>query len=235
MISHGQTSIMVDCGLSRKRTVERMKDRGIDPASISAIFVTHEHKDHIAGINVFVKKFGTPVMATRALADELKVSDQLINEISAGGTDRISDITVRSVSVPHDAADPVQFVMEGGNLKFGILTDIGHVTEEVVEHYEQCDALFVEANHDREMLWNGEYPDFLKQRVGGDFGHLSNEQTLEFIDSVLHEGLKTVVIGHISKKNNAMDLLHEQFDRFSDSLELRFASQESGTEWIDVA
>ena len=226
---------MVDCGFSAKETVARLKRREIDPYRITAILATHEHSDHIKGIPVFANRYQVPVFATNGTLSKLqKVDQSLVASFKGGATLSFDDITVRSVSVPHDAKDPTQFVFRTQSSRFGLLTDIGHPSDSVVEQYQHCDALFVESNYDYDMLWNGEYPLFLKQRISGNRGHLSNDQTEEFLGAVMHDNLKTLVIGHISESNNSSSLLHQKYENLGQRLQLLFASQRDGTDWISV-
>lgn len=209
--------------------------KGIDPREITAIFVTHEHSDHIRGVRMFANRFGIPVFATAGTFSKIvKLDRALVNEFEGGETISICGIKVRSVDVPHDAREPTQFVFESSGSRFGLLTDIGSITDAVVDHYSGCDSLFVESNHDIEMLWNGNDPEFLKYRVSSDLGHLSNDQAREFLRRVKHSRLSNVVIGHVSQRNNNSEVLLREYDQLRREVEVRFATQEQGTPWISV-
>lgn len=147
----------------------------------------------------------------------------------------IGCVNVTPVPVPHDAREPTQFVIDGAGVSVGVLTDIGHVTTHVREVYRRCNALLVEANHDRDMLWGGTYPPQLKRRIASDVGHLSNEQTVALLDAIGSDDMREVVIGHISEQNNCAQRLGQAFAGLKARLpRLRFATQREGFGWIDV-
>jgi phosphoribosyl 1,2-cyclic phosphodiesterase len=139
------------------------------------------------------------------------------------------------VPVPHDAREPTQFVFEGAGVRIGVLTDLGYVTPHVCEVYRRCDALLVEANHDRDMLFGGTYPPQLKRRIASSFGHLSNEQTVALLREIASTGLREVIVGHISEQNNCAERLTRAFADVRTRLpRLRFATQRDGFGWVDL-
>lgn len=212
-----------------------LASRGLHPSEISAIFVTHEHSDHIRGVRMLANRFDIPVFATVGTLSKIaNLEPWLVNEIEAGDIVSIHGIKVRSVDVPHDAREPTQFVFESPTERFGLLTDIGSINDVVVEHYSGCDSLFVESNHDLDMLWNGNDPDFLKRRVSGDRGHLSNRQAKEFLTRVKHSRLSNIVIGHVSQRNNNAEVLEREYEQLNREHVLTFATQETGTRWLSV-
>ncbi len=226
------TTVLVDCGFSRARTIERLQRRGVDPEDVDAIFVTHEHSDHISGVRLFANRFNRPVFATSGTLSAIdKLADPLIEEIKAGDCVDIGNLKIQSVSVPHDAREPTQFIFDSQQYCLGILTDIGVVTDHVIDQYSRCNALFVESNHDIDMLWSGNDPQYLKSRVSGDRGHLSNDQTKDFIGEILHNQLNTIAIGHISQRNNSMDVLYREYAELMRIRSVEFATQEDGTPW----
>ena len=236
MICHGETTVLVDCGFGLKATLDRLNEWDVCPEDIDSILVTHEHSDHIRGVRMLANKLQVPVKATAGTLQKTngQLNPGLADPIQAGDSFRVGEITVHSVSVPHDANDPTQFVFESDDGRFGLLTDIGTPIPQVVDHYLGCDALFVESNHDTEMLQYGPYPYSLKARVGGPFGHMSNDEAKEFPQQVKHEGLHTVVIGHISQKNNSMAVLEREYRSLSSEIVVHYASQDDGTNWIQV-
>lgn len=235
VVRNGKSTLLIDCGFGITRTVDSLVERGVDPSQISAIFVTHEHTDHIRGVHMLANRFGIPVFATAGTFSKIaRLNSVLVNEIKAGDVVSIHGIKVRSVEVPHDAREPTQFVVESPNERFGLLTDIGSINDVVTDHYSGCDALFVESNHDINMLWNGNDPEFLKYRVSGDQGHLSNSQAKEFLARVKHTRLNNVVIGHVSQRNNDSEILQREYEQLNNELALTFATQESGTAWLPV-
>lgn len=235
VVSSGKATILVDCGFGITKTVDSLVARGVDPHEVSAIFVTHEHGDHIRGVRMLANRFDIPVFATVGTFSKIsRLDPMLVNEIRSGDVITIDGISVHSVEVPHDAREPTQFVFESTKERFGLLTDIGSINDVVVEHYSGCDSLFVESNHDIDMLWNGNDPEFLKHRVSGDLGHLSNQQAMEFLSRVKHTRLSNVVIGHVSQRNNNTEILQREYEHLKRELALTFATQESGTPWLPV-
>ncbi|MDX1455764.1 MAG: MBL fold metallo-hydrolase [Gammaproteobacteria bacterium] len=203
LVRHGETCLMVDCGFSKTETSRRLARLGLEPGDVTAIFVTHEHSDHIGGVDSFSRKFGTPVFLTagtnanagkRAVrgANLLRIEQPLV----------IGDIEVTPVPVPHDAREPAQYVFDSGQHRLGVLTDLGRLTPHVVQQYSGLDAFILEANHDEAMLANGPYPQKLKDRVGGGLGHLSNRQSAELLDMIDCSKLQHLVAAHISEHNN---------------------------------
>ena len=218
-LSDGETSILIDAGLSGKAIETRMKERGLEPANLSAILVTHEHTDHIQGVGVLSRRHGVPVFIT---AETLKAAPQLgkLHEVVPieGGLDfSIGDLAIHPFSISHDAADPVGFTVRKDGHKIGIATDLGIATGMVRTHLRDCSILVLEANHDPEMLINGPYPWHLKQRIKGRHGHLSNPDTRELLEEIRHGNLKHVVLAHLSETNNTPHTAHETIcDIFSD-------------------
>ena len=206
LVRSSQTVIMVDCGFSLKETEQRLQKLGLSGADVSALLVTHEHSDHIAGVARFSAKYNTPLYMTHGTQQYFAKRDLVlqapVNELGLEQVFYIGDIQVTPVPVPHDAKEPCQYIFNASGVTLGLLSDIGHISETVYHAYKACDALFVECNHDREMLANGPYPASLKARVRGDWGHLSNCQTVQFLADIEAASLQHLVIGHISEKNN---------------------------------
>jgi len=147
----------------------------------------------------------------------------------------VDGVGVIPVPVPHDAREPTQFVLEGAGVRVGVLTDLGHVTAHVCDVYRRCNALLVEANHDRDMLWGGTYPPALKRRIASDLGHLSNEQTVALLEDIGSDDMREVVVGHISEQNNCAQRLGRAFaDVMARLPRVRFATQRDGFGWIDL-
>ena len=234
IIEHDDTVILVDCGFSLKVTEKRLGLLGISPSKINAILVTHEHSDHIRGVSALAKKYEIPVMATAGTSKFLRNSSALnLTCIDTQSDFHIENLTVTPVLVPHDAREPVQFIIRGGLLTFGILTDVGAITEHIIELYKRCDGLMIESNHDKDMLLNGSYPRSLKDRVGSNWGHLNNKQMLYFLKNIELEQLQELVIGHISENNNSVSLVKETISEISKQLSsVSYATQNEGFDWI---
>ena len=237
LVEHGQTCLLVDCGFSLRATRDRLRELGRSIEELSGILVTHEHSDHIRGVQALSQRYQIPVYMTHGTARHRGVSEvQGRRLISGQQRFTLGEIEVQAVTVPHDAREPCQYVFEAAGCKLGILTDLGHVTPQIEQHYSDCDGLFVEANHDEDMLAQGPYPPSLKRRVGGNWGHLSNAQARGLLQNLSLGRLQHLVVGHISEKNNAPDLVAEalQLPQLDDA-SLCFAEQDEILNWIDFA
>ena len=212
LIEEDDTCLLVDLGFSVKETIERLERLNRDPSDINEILVTHEHADHINGVAAFAATFDIPIRMTPGTAytrrTEIDGAKRGLNveRLNCHKPFLVGCITVEPVPVPHDAREPCQFVFAGATDRIGLLTDTGHITPIVEQHYRQCDVLLLECNYDTEMLATGPYPHRLKQRVGGVQGHLSNEQAAGLLRKVDTDRLQHLVISHISEKNNLPSL-----------------------------
>lgn len=203
-VSDGATSILVDAGFSAREIDRRMRSQGLDPARLNAILITHEHTDHMRGVERLVRRHHLPVYLT-AGTHQGAASLQYLPEIhpfACGSEIRINTLTVRPFSISHDARDPAGFTIGANGSRIGIATDLGHVTALVREHLRGCRLLILEANHDPEMLMDGPYPWFLKQRIRSRIGHLSNQESCRLLEDILHPALEQVVLAHLSETNN---------------------------------
>ncbi len=240
VVHHGDTYILIDCGFSVKETEKRLSLHGLQGSDLTAILVTHEHSDHIRGALPLARKYQLPVMMTagtsKFLDNTSNNNDKIdLSLLESDLTFHVGDIELMPVSVAHDAREPVQFVMKGGGMTLGVLTDLGSVTPHVLDNYRCCDGLLVESNHDTAMLANGSYPSSLKKRVGGDWGHLNNQQTRQLLESIQLEQLQQLVIGHISQQNNHVDLVKEELSELSNRLStVHYACQNKGFSWIEL-
>ncbi len=202
-------SVLIDCGLSRRSLMERADELGVDMGRISAVFLTHEHSDHVGGLSVFCNRFSGGLYSTAGtIAARSYLSDLPFTLISANDAVLIGGMRVRTFHTSHDVADPFglrfDLVGDGGELldSIGYCTDTGVLTEEALDALENVRILALESNHDRRMLAEGPYPAFLKRRVGGDFGHLSNLQAAEAARQLIGPDTETFVAMHLSEKNN---------------------------------
>lgn len=240
VVHHGDTYILIDCGFSVKETEKRLSLRGLQGSDLTAILVTHEHSDHIRGVLPLAKKYKLPVMMTVGTSKFLNnnSSNNANIDLSLFESDltfHVGDFELMPVSVAHDAREPVQFVVKGGGVTLGVLTDLGSVTPHVLDNYRCCDGLLVESNHDVAMLANGSYPSSLKQRVGGDWGHLNNQQTRQLLENIQIKQLQQLVIGHISQQNNHVDLVKEELSGLGNRLsKVHYACQNNGFSWIEL-
>ena len=204
-IESGHARILLDAGLSASALASRMKTIGRNPETLDAIFLTHEHSDHVKGVGPLARRFNVPVFATAGTFENIKdFSGRLParNRIDREDRIEIEDLQVCSYPTPHDAAESVGYVFRCGALKIGYAADLGSVPDLVREILMNCDALLVESNHDIETLDNGAYSWRLKQRIKSDYGHLSNVACSDLLSSIDHKGLQTVVLVHLSRSNN---------------------------------
>jgi phosphoribosyl 1,2-cyclic phosphodiesterase len=204
LVATERTRLLVDAGLSRKETFERLQAAGCDPESLTAILITHEHTDHVCGLPAIARKLDIPVYLSRLTAPAVVWNEYSprLELFQAGATFTIGDIDVISFTIPHDAADPVAFSFRAEGIKFSIATDLGYLPESVRNNLRGSDALLLESNHDIEMLKVGPYPWSVKQRVMGRMGHLSNEVACNFVRDDLDSRTSCVILGHLSESNN---------------------------------
>ena len=204
-----QTRVLLDCGFGLQDSIARLAKLGIAPEQLSGIVVTHEHGDHISGVAKLARKFNLKVWLThgtlRACPKAFANVAQL-HEIDAHNVFVIDDLQIEPYPVPHDAAEPVQYVLGDGARRLGVLTDVGCSTPHIEAMLSGCDALVLECNHDSELLANGEYPYSLKQRVGGRFGHLNNQQAAALLAQLDNRRLQHLIAAHLSYKNNTPEL-----------------------------
>jgi phosphoribosyl 1,2-cyclic phosphodiesterase len=209
LVEAGTTRILIDCGFGVRDTVTRLQRAGVEPETLTAIIVTHEHGDHIGGVAAFASKFGTAVwltFGTLTVVSESFAEVASVKSFDSHDVFAIGDIEVRPFPVPHDAREPVQFVCSDGCRRLGVLTDIGTSTAYVEASLSGCDALVIECNHDLDMLLNGDYPYPLKQRIAGRFGHLDNGAAAQLVASIDTSRLKHLVAAHLSRENNRPEL-----------------------------
>ena len=237
LIESGGTRLLLDCGFAARELEKRLAPFDIAPDSLDGILVTHEHQDHIRGVGVLARRFGLPVWLTHGTLRCRRLGQmpdvRLIHGHQASFL--IGDLRVTAYPVPHDAREPVQFVFESVDARVGVLTDVGVITPHIVKMLSNCTSLLLECNHDQAMLANGPYPLALQRRVGGSLGHLSNCQAAGLLEQVEHAGLKHIVVGHISEKNNTPDLAREALNSAVPGLGSRLAltCQERVSEWFE--
>ena len=211
-----QCHVMIDAGISGKRIEEGMNTYDYTTSDMDGVLITHEHSDHIQGLGVVARKYGLPIYATKGTADAIlqsssvgKIDPSLFHVIEAGKTIFIGNLEIYPMSISHDAADPVAYLVSDGRHRVGVVTDLGYYDADIVSHMEGLDALLLEANHDIHMLQVGAYPYPLKQRILGERGHLSNETSGQLLGQILHDGMQHILLGHLSKENNYDELAYE--------------------------
>jgi phosphoribosyl 1,2-cyclic phosphodiesterase len=210
LVCHEDTRILVDAGLSARQLCERLNALGVEPDSLSAIVLTHEHGDHTRGLEVFCRKRQIPIYATLHTAAIVRdgIGAPLAwRQFEAGNSFRVGGVEIHSFPVPHDAVDPVGFRFECGRTALGILSDVGHVTRLILDRLQGVDTLFAEANYDEVLLMNDtKRPWSTKQRISNRHGHLSNDQAAELVATIAGPNLHRVVLGHLSSDCNQPDL-----------------------------
>ena len=226
---HG--SILVDAGISCRETLRRLKAVGEEPRRLQAIVISHEHADHVAGLQVLARKLKVPVYMTEATyegwrrsardADGKPARLEQREHFQAGRSFSIGDITVNPFTIPHDAADPCGFTFNAEGIKVGLVTDLGYLPCNVKHHLRRCDGLLIESNHDLEMLRNGPYPWMVKQRVMSRVGHLSNSALADFLSSEYDGSAAFLVLLHLSEHNNYPELArHTAYQALGNRLNL---------------
>ncbi|MDQ2719308.1 MAG: MBL fold metallo-hydrolase [Bacteroidota bacterium] len=229
-------AVLVDAGISCREIETRMKRLGLCIGNVKAVFVSHEHSDHIKGLPVLVKKYQLPVYITPATMHccGLNFENHLLNFFNAHEPITIGDLSVTAFPKFHDASDPYSFVVSCNNICIGVFTDIGAPCRHLIQYFKQCHAAFLEANYDEEMLEKGSYPFYLKKRIRGGMGHLSNKQALDLF--VLHRPLfmSHLFLSHLSKNNNCPELAQQLFNRYSGDVKVLVASRYKETQVFHI-
>lgn len=215
-VGSNNTNLLVDAGISAKRIEYGLSDIDILPDTIQGILITHEHSDHIAGLGILARKYHIPIYATYETARAIQqiknvgvIPEDLFNYVIPNKSFQVNDILVEPFSTSHDASNPVCYTVQSEGHKIGIATDLGKYDDYIVSMLEEAELLFIEANHDVNMLMVGKYPYYLKQRILGDRGHLSNDSSADLISKLIHPRLKHIMLAHLSKENNYEELAYE--------------------------
>lgn len=210
------THILIDAGISCKRINNGLEDLGIKSSELDGIFITHEHSDHIQGLRVFSKKFGVPIYGTKETLEEIAKADKkgeidpgLYHPVALDVPVPVKEMQVLPFSSSHDAANPVVYRVDGGGKSAAVVTDLGCYSDYTLQHLQNLDGVLLESNHDVRMLEIGPYPYYLKRRILGERGHLSNDTCGELLNNILHDGIKHIFLGHLSKENNYEALAYE--------------------------
>ncbi len=237
LIEAGETLLLVDCGYSATEAQRRMAALGVDPASISAILVTHEHGDHIRGVPVLSRRHRIPVHLTHGTLLACRDDDfHDVRIISPHRAFTIGDFEVRPFPVPHDAREPCQFVFSVAGWRLGLLTDAGSITSHMIEALDGCHALLLECNYDPVMLAQGPYPPALQRRIDDRFGHLANHQARDLLGRLDTTALRHLRLMHLSEKNNHPDRVLETLRDVVSGIccDVHVASQDGGFDWVEL-
>jgi phosphoribosyl 1,2-cyclic phosphodiesterase len=226
-IGNETEAILIDAGISCGEIEKRIKRLGLNIEKVKAVFISHEHSDHINGIQVLSKKHQIPVFITDTTLAccRLKLEKHLVTSFDPHSPVTIGNITVTAFPKHHDAADPYSFIISSSEVKVGVFTDIGVPCKHVIHHFKQCNAAFLETNYDDTMLEKGRYPFYLKNRIRSDKGHLSNQQALDLFTRNRPPFMSHLFLSHISKNNNCPDIVQQLFDTHADGVKMIVASR----------
>jgi phosphoribosyl 1,2-cyclic phosphodiesterase len=236
-VGNDHEAVLIDAGISCRETERRMNRLSLSMKKIRAIFISHEHSDHIRGVEMLSKKFQLPVYITdRTLSfSRLKIESGLVRRFDSFETVDIGALQIASFPKNHDAIDPHSFVVSSDGINIGVFTDIGAPCEQLIRHFKSCHAAYLEANYDDQMLENGRYPYHLKKRIAGNKGHLSNAQALQLFLEHGSESLKHLFLSHLSKDNNSPDLVQALFTAHTVATNIVVASRYEATEIFSVS
>jgi phosphoribosyl 1,2-cyclic phosphodiesterase len=226
-VGNNHEAVLVDAGLSCRETEKRMKQLGLSMDAVKALFISHEHSDHITGMPGISKKYRLPVYITGATLNNsmMPVEKNLIHSIKHAKPVTIGNLLVTPFQKSHDASDPHSFMISGHGINIGIITDIGYACKQVIKYFRQCQAVFLEANYCDDMLEKGNYPPYLKKRIRSDEGHLSNDQALELFMNYKSDDLRLLILSHLSKNNNKPELVERLFNRNAGDTKIVVASR----------
>ncbi len=213
-IGNGRESVLIDAGIPCRETERRMRRLGLSLSTVKAIFISHEHDDHIRGLEVLSKRYQLPVHISDATRQQLRLSlePQLIRPLDPNRPVTLDTLTITAFPKTHDASDPCSFVVSSPTVRIGIFTDLGVVCEQLIHHFRQCHAAFLETNYDEQLLDSGRYPHFLKNRIRGGFGHLSNRQALDLFVRHRPAYMSHLFLSHLSRDNNRPELVRSLFE-----------------------
>ena len=230
-VGNNHEAVLIDAGISCREIEKRMSNLNLSIQKVKAVFISHEHIDHIRGIEALSKKFNLPVFITRAtLANsKLRLADYLVKSFQEKQTINIGVLAITPFAKHHDAADPFSFMVEGNKVKIGVITDIGKVCDQVKYYFNQCHASFLESNYDEQMLENGNYPIHLKNRIRKGKGHLSNTQALELFVNHRPSFMSHLILSHLSNNNNTPEIVHNLFKKHAGKTKIIIASRTTET------
>lgn len=226
-VGNNNEAVIIDAGLSCRETEKRMKQLGLSMEKVKALFISHEHSDHIAGMAGISKKHQLPVYITDATLKNcnIPVEPHLVQSFKHAKPVIIGNLSVTPFKKNHDAADPHSFMISGHGINVGVITDIGYACKRVIKYFSQCHAVFLESNYCENMLENGSYPYVLKKRIRSDEGHLSNDQALELFLHYKSENLRLLILSHLSKNNNKPELVENLFKKNAGNTKIVVASR----------
>lgn len=230
-IANEQEAVLIDAGLSCKETEKRIKTLGESIEKVKAIFISHEHTDHIKGVQALSSKYNLPVFISEKtlLRAKIQIDKHLIRYFCSDEIITIGNLWIKGFSKKHDAADPYSFIISNDQFTVGVFTDIGSVCDNVSKHFNKCHAVFLEANYDELLLENGPYPYHLKKRIKSEMGHLSNVQALDLIKNHRAAFLNHILLSHLSQENNHPNIAKELINTHTTGISIDVASREKET------
>jgi phosphoribosyl 1,2-cyclic phosphodiesterase len=231
-VGNGRESVLIDAGIPCRETERRMRRLGLSLSTVKAIFISHEHDDHIRGLEVLSRRYQLPVYISDNTLQQLRLSlePQLVMRLDPRVRVTAGDLTITPFPKTHDASDPCSFVVSSPTVRIGIFTDLGVVCEQLTHHFGQCHAAFLETNYDEQLLDQGRYPHFLKNRIRGGFGHLSNRQALELFVRHRPDFMSHLFLSHLSRDNNRPELVLDLFEKEARGTKIVIASRDHETE-----
>ncbi|WP_439882544.1 MBL fold metallo-hydrolase [Pontibacter sp. MBLB2868] len=226
-IGNDREAVLVDVGLSCRETEKRMKRLGLSMRKVKAVFISHEHSDHIKGVPVLARKYQLPVYITAGTLHNARMDFSGVRTLpfQAEQPVQVGDLTVMPFEKLHDAYDPHSFVIAFKDVKVGVFTDLGAPCKNLIRHFGQCHAAFLEANYDEDLLERGSYPYYLKKRISGGRGHLSNRQALALFSAYKPAFMSHLLLAHLSKDNNCPNLVKQLFTAQAEKTEVEVASR----------
>lgn len=233
-IGNQNEAILIDAGISCRETERRLKRLGLSLSNVKAIFVTHEHADHIHGIPSICKKFRIPVYITTKTLLKAQLTKAEAYNFKPYEPITVGDLTIRAFPVLHDATDPHNFIISNETVNVGIFTDIGEVTDQVIQNFKQCHAAFLESNYDEELLESGSYPVALKNRIRGGYGHLSNLQAAKLFTTHKPDFMSHLFLGHLSRNNNSARIVQNLFEHIAGNTEIIIAGRYRETKLFSI-
>ena len=235
-VGNKNEAVLIDAGLSCRETDKRMKRLGLDIALLKAIFISHEHADHIAGLQVLSKKYKVPVYITQNTLRNcnIQVEKNITFSFSHNQPVSIGELSVLPFIKSHDANDPHSFIISNNTVHVGVITDIGYACKHVIKHFKLCDAVFLESNYCEQMLESGSYPLHLKKRISSRKGHLSNDQALELFLKHKPDNLQLLILSHLSQNNNHPELVNKMFTQNAGGVKIVVASRYKETELFNI-
>lgn len=235
-ISSGDDAVLVDIGINTKHVLLRMGNLGIDPCSIKAIFITHEHTDHIRGLSVFCKRFQIPIYITAGSyrGTRLHLPEHLVNIITSDQLVEVGSLRIQGIPKTHDAHEPCSFMVSSGAINIAVLTDLGCACENVKRAITEADILMLESNYDEDLLMSGRYSYYLKNRISGGLGHISNKAALKVFLECRSVKLRHLILTHLSGENNTVEIVERTFAAHCEGLRLSVATRYKETELFHI-